>query len=98
MVETPEDLQAAALGIFLALSLAFDPKAFTFETGVVFRGLTVTEKPEGFNIIIRGRGRSKEPLYAMTQHESPSLGLLSLMKALSTKHGRRMWHHDRFAP
>lgn len=79
-----------------ALEFKFSPKEFLFEIGVEFRGLTISESSEGYNIIIRAYLRNNSPVYAMVNHEDPYEGLYVLMETLSQKNGSGLWRTDKF--
>lgn len=80
-----------------ALSLQLDYQAFAYETGHAFRGLTITERPEGYNVVLRARTSRGEPVYAMTVDADPTSGLNRLQRLLRQKGGEALWRHDRFA-
>ncbi len=98
MVGQAENEKTQAWGMSEALSLTFDEQVFSFETGVVFRGLSITPKPKGFNIVLRVSDRHGKALYAMSFHKKPSVGLRNLMEAICRKGGLAMFHADKFAP
>ena len=79
-----------------ALEFKYSPKEFLFEIGVQFRGLTISENGEGYNIIIRAYLRNNAPVYAMVNHEDPYEGLHTLMEVLAQKNGAGMWRSDKF--
>lgn len=74
-----------------------DEQGFVFETGVMFRGLTISETSGGFNCVLRGREANGNPVYAMTTAEIPDEGLNRLWDAVRRGNGSVMWRHDRFA-
>lgn len=79
------------------LSIIIDPHGFVFDTDHTFRGLTISEKDGGWNIIIRGRSRAGAPVYAMTHSDDPQHGLDILWDALAAGNGHTLWRVDRFA-
>lgn len=80
-----------------ALTLRISYQQFAYLTGHAFRGLTVSERPEGYNIVLRARTSRGEPVYAMTVDADPTEGLRRLMALLRKKGGDALWRHDRFA-
>lgn len=76
--------------------LLFDTQEFAFLTGQTFRGLTISECGSGYNIVLRAFDRDNEPLYAMAQHSDAREGLRVLLGALATRHGPKLWRHDKF--
>jgi len=82
---------------FYALSIIIDPKGFAYDTGVSFRGLTISEASDDYNVIIRGRLRDGQAVYAMTKSDNPEEALRNLMGVLGSKNGKQLWHKDRFA-
>lgn len=79
------------------LVLALDPQEFAHLTGQSFRGLTVSERDSGFNIILRAYGRKQQAIYAMLSSDHPVDGLLQLLNALSGKGGEALWRVDKYA-
>ena len=80
-----------------SLGLHLDPQEFAHLTGRTFRGLTISERSDGFNIILRGYTRQAEPIYAMSTATHPVVGLLQLLNALSGKGGEVLWRDDKYA-
>lgn len=79
------------------LLFALDPHEFAYVTGQVFRGLTISERESGFNIILRAYNRKNQAIYAMMSAEHPVDGLLALLNALSGKGGESLWRMDKYA-
>lgn len=79
------------------LALALNPQEFAYFTQQVFRGLTITERAEGYNIILRGYDKKGEPVYAMLAAVDPVEGLLKLLNALSDRGGESLWRTDKYA-
>ena len=77
-------------------TLLFDPKEFSFLTGLTFRGLTVSEAPDGWNVTLRAFQEHDQAVYAMTCGPDPHDALLTLLNALSTRSGRSLWHRDKY--
>lgn len=73
-----------------------DPHLFAHSTGYKFRGLSLTEKVGGWNIVLRGFDRDGAAYYAMTFHEEPLDGLRHLWEALVSRNGHTMWRLDKF--
>lgn len=78
------------------LGLTLSRKAFIFDTGVSFRGLTISQTEKGFNIVLRGLKRDGAPVYAMLSHTDPQEGLQALYKCLTDRQGATWWRHDKF--
>lgn len=76
--------------------LLFDTKDFAFDTGVNFRGLTISENGAGFNIVIRAFDTNGNAVYAMSQHEDPHEGLKLLLCVLATPKGSHLWRRDKY--
>jgi hypothetical protein len=74
-----------------------DPQEFAFQTGLAFRGLTLSQSPNGWNIIVRAYHKHDGPVYAMTQHADILEGLAGLLSALSSVGGAKLWRHDKYA-
>lgn len=77
-------------------SLLLDPKEFAFLTGQVFRGLTISQAADGWNVTLRAFLQGNEAVYAMTCGPDPHEALLTLLHALSTKSGMSLWHRDKY--
>ena len=74
-----------------------DPQTFAFETGVTFRGLTISENSEGYNVVIRGYDQSGLPVYCMTHDTDYLDGLTRLIWAVSRGNGANLWRKDKYA-
>lgn len=81
-----------------ALSLQFSSKEFSYYTQHTFRGLTVSESPAGYNVIIRTFDMQGKACYAMTTATDPSEGLSRLFEAVSSKGGKDIFHLDKYHP
>jgi hypothetical protein len=79
-----------------ALDDILDKQTFAYHTGQVFRGLTITETPEGHNIILRAYSNTGEALYAMSTVPDALEGLRGLFDYLSSKGGESAWRRDRY--
>lgn len=77
-------------------TLLLDPKEFAFLTGQTFRGLTISQTGDGWNVTLRAFLQGEEAVYAMTQGPDPHEALLSLLSALSTRRGMSLWHRDKY--
>lgn len=80
-----------------ALSLFLDYQHFAYYTGHTFRGLTISERPSGYNVILRSYSKKGEPLYAMGTGNDASDVLARLLDALSSKGGESLWRLDKYA-
>lgn len=74
-----------------------DPQAFAFETGYAFRGLTISEGPQGWRIILRATKSDGEDVYSMTEAIDIHEGFEKLYDAVTGKESGYLWHHDRFS-
>lgn len=74
----------------------FDIETFTWLTGKKFRGLTVSPKNGGWNVIVRAFDGSGRAVYAMSWDSSMEKAALALFSALGTKAGDKLWRHDKF--
>lgn len=79
-----------------SLALTLDRKGLSFDLGVQFRGLTISENSAGYHIILRAYLRDGSPVYAINDAEDPEEGLQSLFKALENRGGSGMWRRDKF--
>ncbi len=77
-------------------TLLFDPKEFSFLTGMTFRGLTVSQSQDGWNVTLRAFVDDMEAVYAMTCGPDPHQALSTLLAALATRNGNRLWHRDKY--
>lgn len=83
--------------LFPPIAIKLEPKSFSFELGAQFRGLTVSESPAGYNIILRASLSNGTAVYSMTVAEDIAEGLASLIEALSGSGGAKLWHYDKYA-
>lgn len=79
------------------LPTILDPQVFAFETGYSFRGMTISENSQGYNIILRAYAPDKSAVYAMGSNADPLDGLQALFNALSTAKGTSLWRIDNYA-
>lgn len=76
--------------------LLLDPKEFSFFTGAVFRGLSITPAREGgWNVIIRAF-RGNQAVYAMNVADDPHDGVRRLLWALRAGYGHDLWRKDKY--
>ena len=73
-----------------------DPHVFAENTGHTFRGLSITEKSAGWNVVLRSFGPDGGAYYAIGQSESPLDALERLYEALGKRGGARLWRLDKF--
>jgi hypothetical protein len=78
------------------LSISILHQEFAYETGVRFEGLSISEASDGWKVVIRGRLRDGDAVYAMTVGEEPVAALQGLVEALCGREGLRFWHTDKF--
>ena len=77
-------------------TLLLDPKEFSFLTGQVFRGLTISQTGDGWNVTLRAFLQGDEAVYAMTCGPEPHEALMTLLQALGTRNGFSLWHRDKY--
>jgi hypothetical protein len=73
-----------------------DPHVFAVNTGMVFRGMSISENGGSFNIVLRAFGSDGKAYYALGQHEDPLDGLERLYEALGKRGGTNLWRLDKF--
>lgn len=81
---------------FTLSSLLEDPQEFAFRTGLSFRGLTVAQNGDGWNVVLRAFDTEHRPVYALTTAEEPAEGLSRLVEALSSGNGAQLWRLDKY--
>lgn len=82
----------------LPLDTLLDPKEFAAETGRVLRGISLTSKPDGWQIVIRCWSKAHGPQYAMwTSQTDLVASLRSILDVLGTRAGPDLWRKDKFA-
>lgn len=81
----------------LGLDIKINRKEFAFDTGCAFRGLTISENIDGWNIVIRAYDKRNAAVYAMTTSTYLSEGLIRLYAALRLGNGETLWRPDRYA-
>ena len=79
------------------LDTILDGKEFAFYTGLVFRGLSISETSGGFNVVIRATRPLGDLVYCMVSHEDPQQGLKNLLNSVSVKGGESLWRYDKFS-
>lgn len=77
-------------------SLLLDQQNYAFQTNTTFRGLTISQTGEGWNIILRAFLRDGEAVYTMTTAEDPGEGLSRLLAVLGTNGSEALWHRDKY--
>lgn len=70
-----------------ALSLSVDNQHFAYYLGNSFRGLTISERSDGYNVILRAYDKKGLPVYAMSTGADASDALARLVDALSSRGG-----------
>lgn len=78
------------------LALTLDMKGLSFDLGVEFRGLTISENSSGYHIILRAYLRNGSPVYAINDADDPEEGLQDLFDALENRGGSGLWRKDKF--
>jgi hypothetical protein len=80
------------------LNITWSEKDFAFEfDGYHFRGLTISQGRNGWNIVIRALDRQGQPVYAIAVSDDITEGLDGLLGALSGRGGASLWRFDRYA-
>lgn len=80
----------------VSLALTLDMKGLSFDLGVQFRGLTISENSDGYHIILRAYLRNGSPVYAINDADDPGEGLQDLFDALANRGGSGLWRKDKF--
>lgn len=75
----------------------WDVQGWASDTNVAFRGLTVSEREDGWNCVIRGTDREGVAVYAMMTGEDPNEVMNELVKALLGQGGGYLWRLDKWA-
>lgn len=81
----------------VTVDVFFDPMEFAFHTGLTYRGLTISERPDGYNIICRATRRGGEAVYAMVTDHTPQEGLENLLEWILGGGAKDAWRVDRYA-
>ena len=79
------------------LKSVLDPQEFAYQTGISLRGFSVTEVPEGWQVIFRGRTRRGHPVYCLYVAVELAESLQGLFQAVTGKSGSRYWYPDKYA-
>lgn len=82
---------------FYGLGVQIDEQEFAFNTGLSFRGLTLSLHAEGWNIIVRAHDERGACYYTMIQHEDIGRGIAILMDMHRARGGKDLWRHDKYA-
>ena len=77
--------------------LDIDRKEFAAETGMVFRGLTVTAKDQEYLISIRATTRKGKRVVAFASGKSVRKAWRNWVAMASGRHGRHVWLRDFYA-
>lgn len=80
-----------------AFTMGVDLQHFAFETETTFRGLTISQKEDGWNIVVRATDKNGSQIYAIVQHEDINVGLAELASALASKDAHYFWRLDTWA-
>lgn len=79
------------------IAIRFHPKHFSYNLGASFRGLTVSESPNGYNIILRAVLSDGTAVYSMTVCKEIAEGLANLVALLEDRGGAKLWRFDKYA-
>lgn len=80
------------------LDTLIDPHHFAAETRRVLRGISLTSKPDGWQVVIRAWSKANGPQYAMwTGLDDPVSGLKAVLDVLYSRGGGDLWRKDKFA-
>lgn len=79
------------------LKSLLDPQEFAYQTGVSLRGFSVTEYPDGWQAIFRGRTRQGKPVYCLYVAVDLEATLQGLFQSITSKGGSRYWYPDKYA-
>jgi len=82
------------MGTSQAFTLNIDLKHFAFETGMVFRGLTISKKEDYWNAVIRATDQKKNAVYCINQGETPQEAIEGLTTLFTLKNTSYIWRLD----
>lgn len=77
------------------VTLSVDEQVFADYTGVIFSGLSVNEKPEGWSVVIRGYDK-RCPVYAVSVGADLEETFIALLDYIASKDGPKAWREDRY--
>lgn len=80
-----------------SIQIILHTEEFAWLTGLIFRGITISENGAWWNLIIRARTPEGTPVYARTIAPDIQTGFDDFITALSGKGGKVLWHFDRYA-
>lgn len=81
-----------------ALDERLSPQEFAAETGIVLTGVSIKQKPDGWQIVLNGYSRARGPVYCMNSAcDDPVTGLHALLDVLGKKGGGDLWRKNKFA-
>lgn len=80
-----------------AFGLVYDEQAFVFDTGITFRGMSITQKEDGWNVVVRGVDGDKTPVYCMSFGDTPDGALQQLVETWKSKESKYLWRFDGWA-
>jgi len=83
--------------LVVPVQIDVDTKGFLFETGNVFRGLTVSPAVEGWNCVIRATDKKGVHVYAITSAETAKEACENIMGLLMSKEASYFWRLDAWA-
>lgn len=81
-----------------SLDTLLDPKEFFHQTGRILIGVSLRQKPEGWQVVITALRRGKQAEYAMLSgYHDPVSALHALLDYLYSKHASDLWRRSKFA-
>lgn len=78
------------------VTVRVDSKAFVFETGCTFRGLTISQRGAYFRIFLRVFLRDGTPAYYYVDHEDIEAAMTNLLAVVTGRGGASVWRFDSF--
>ena len=82
---------------YRGFKVAVDEKEFTFLTGKVFRGLSITPRDTHWALVLRAWDTRGQPVYCMIEQDDLYGIGDTLMDILAEKNPKMGWHFDRYA-
>lgn len=82
------------MGANNSLVVKVDLQGFAFETGMDFRGLTISKREDGWNFVIRATDKDGTDLYCIEQKESLDVAFEDLWGVVCSKDAKYFWRLD----
>ena len=79
------------------VEILVDEQSFTFETGYVFRGMTISPAVDGWNCVIRATDKKGVKVYAIQSAPTAEEACDAVMGVIQSKEAHYFWRMDSFA-